>query len=70
MISIGQLCDGGCKVLLDEEQLLAFKDHLVVLEGTQNQEDGLWDIPLPQTMLQQYKHTPLPKHAGLYAAYL
>ena len=70
MISIGQLCDGGCKVLLDEEHLLAFKDRLLVLEGTRNQEDGLWDIPLPQTTLQQYKHTPLPKHAGLYAAYL
>ena len=52
LISIGQLCNGGCKVLLDEERLLAFKDHLVVLEGTQNQEDGLWDIPLPQTTLQ------------------
>ena len=36
LISIGQLCDGGCKVLLDEERLLAFKDRLVVLEGMQN----------------------------------
>ena len=70
MISIGQLCDGGCKVLLDEERLLAFKDYLVLLEGTQNREDGQWDIPLPQTTLQQYKNTSLPKYAGLYAAHL
>ena len=46
LISIGQLCDDGCNVFLNEKTLLAVKDDKVVLEGIRNRTDNLWDIPV------------------------
>ena len=46
LISIGQLCDDNCDVLLNKHTLLTVKEKEVILEGTINQTDGLWDIPV------------------------
>ena len=52
LLSLGQLCDDGCKVLLDEKNIHVFKNNQIVLTGYRNKRDGLWDVPLPQQ--QQY----------------
>ena len=46
LISIGQLCDDNCDVHLNKTKLVAIKNDKVILEGTGNYVDGLWDIPV------------------------
>ena len=46
LISLGQLCDNGCYVLLSSFSLYAIKDYKVILKGYRNPSDGLWDIPI------------------------
>ena len=49
LISLGQLCDDDCTVILDKRKLRALKNNEVILEGSRSTSgDGLWDIPLPQ----------------------
>ena len=44
---MGQLCDDGCKVLLDKNYLWAFKNSKIILKGYRSTNgDGLWDIPI------------------------
>ena len=46
LISLGQLCDNGCKVNLDKNSLNVYKDSKLIMEGTRNKINGLWDIPI------------------------
>ena len=48
LISLGQLCNDGCNVLLTRKNLVAVKNNTIVLTGTRNPIDKLWDVPLPQ----------------------
>ena len=48
LVSLGQLCDDECKVMLTKNYLFAVKNNQVILHGTRNPHDGLWDIPLPR----------------------
>ena len=36
LISLGQLCDDNCTVILDKKKLQVFKNNEVVLEGQRN----------------------------------
>ena len=47
LLSAGQLCDDGCKIILDENKATIVKDGHVLLEGKRNLRDHLWDIELP-----------------------
>ena len=47
LLSVPQLCDDGCDVLFRREKMYAVKDKKVVLSGTRNYRDRLWDVPLP-----------------------
>ena len=47
LISMGQLCDDDCNILLTKKHLFAVKNNHVVLTGRRNHHDGLWDIHLP-----------------------
>ena len=49
LLSLGQLCDDGCKILLDKQYTHVFKNNALVLKGYRNFSDGLWDVPLPQS---------------------
>ena len=46
LVSLGQLCDDGCKVLLDHSNMYVFKNNSIVLKGYRIFSDGLWDVPL------------------------
>jgi hypothetical protein len=48
LISLGQLCNDNCNVVLNKKKLFVFKDNKLILRGYRNNQDGLWDIPLPQ----------------------
>ena len=51
LISLGQLCDDGCSITLNKHTMKAIKNKKVVLEGTRNKTDGLWDIPIQKRTL-------------------
>ena len=46
LISFGQLCDDDCQVLLDKYECRVTKANKLVMHGTRNKTDGLWDIPI------------------------
>ena len=48
LVSLGQLCDDDCRVMLTKDYLFAIKNNQVILQGTRNPHNGLWDIPLPK----------------------
>ena len=41
LISLGQLCNDGCKIELDRKHILVKKNNENILEGFRNYEDGL-----------------------------
>ena len=52
LLSMGQLCNDGCKVILAKQDLAVVKDNHIILRGIQNKSDKLWDIPIK-------KHIPV-----------
>ena len=46
LISLGQLCDDNCHILLTKSHLHTIKNGKTILTGYRNPRDGLWDIPL------------------------
>ena len=54
LLSVGQLCDDDCQVTFDKKHMNVYKDNKNILTGTQNKNDGLWDVQLPQS-------APLPQ---------
>ena len=42
LISIGQLCDDNCTVVLNKNTLKIYKDGHMILQGNRNFTDGLW----------------------------
>ena len=68
LISLGQLADDGCTIVLDYKKLTAIKERRIVLEGIRNTKDGLWDIPVHKHLITQ-DNISFPKtHPGLYAS--
>ena len=47
LLSLGQLFDDSFNVLLNKQNSYSIKDKKVVIEGKQNQRDGLWYIIIP-----------------------
>ena len=66
LVSLGQLCDNKCKVLLDDTNLYVVKDNKLVLKGDCNKYDGLWDIPLhnPNPLQASYQQPKI--HPSIY----
>jgi hypothetical protein len=62
LISLGQLCDDGCKVILTKQKLFAYKNNVKILEGNRSTSgDGLWDIPIiTKNKKIQHNTTPSP----------
>ena len=50
LISLGQLCDDDCHILLTKKKLYVCKNKHILLQGYRNHSDGLRDITLPQKM--------------------
>ena len=46
LVSLGQLCDDDCIVILTKQSLDVIKNKMTVLKGIRNHSDGLWDIPI------------------------
>ena len=46
LLSLGQLCDDDCDILLNKKKMYVIKDKLLILQGTRNNLDGLRDVPV------------------------
>ena len=57
LVSLGQLCDDDCVVILDKNKIIVKKDNKIALKGHHNPTDGLWDISL--TTIQRPKSSRL-----------
>ena len=58
LLSIGQLCDDDCVAVLKKRDINIYKDDKVIISGTRNYYDGLWDVEIP------VRSTPLTNIAG------
>ena len=67
LISLGQLCDDNCTVLLDKKKLNVYKNNQVVLKGYRNPNDGLWDIPIVSNITPDNYLMP-PTHSAMYSS--
>ena len=66
LISMGQLCDDGCKVVLDKSDLAVVNQNNVILRGKRNKTDGLWDIPITKQYITENNFQLPTTHAGMY----
>lgn len=68
LISLGQLCDDGCKIALHPKRLLVRKNNNIILCGIGNCQDGLWDIPIAKIELHTANFVIPSTHAALYTS--
>ena len=71
LLSMGQLCDNGCNVLLNKHNIYAINDKEVSIEGERNHRNGLWgNIILSRTKnkmsVQTNNYPTIASHASLY----
>ena len=66
LISIGQLCDDECDVLLNKQHLIAIKDKKVILTGVRNPYDKLWDIPVQKHTIASQNFCMPNIHPAIY----
>ena len=67
LILVGKLCNDGCKVMFDEEIMIAQKNNKTILTGRRNERDGLYDIPIEKTCLQDDHYVRPKSHAAIYS---
>ncbi len=79
LLSLGQLADDNCLILLSKKYLHVFKNFELILQGLRNTTDGLWDVPLPSPKIPalplQSCHkanviTPIKQHTHTLIHYL
>ena len=56
LLSVGQLCDDGCKVNFNDRQMLVSKDKHIIMTGQRNNQDGLYDVSMSQNNATQPVH--------------
>ena len=66
LISMGQLCDDDCLVILSKKKLAVVKNNKIVLQGTRNKKDDLWDIPIYKKNITEANFESPKTHSGLY----
>ena len=70
LISLGQLCDDQCIVLLNKKKILVCKNNKEIINGHRNPNNGLWDIPIRSNYVNHpliaslYKQNQ-PKHNSI-----
>jgi hypothetical protein len=66
LISIGQLCDDDCNIVLNKKHLIAVKNNKIIMRGARNKADGLWDIPISKTKMTLNCCIQPTTHTGMY----
>ena len=53
LISLGQLCDEDCIIILDNNEINIIKDSKLTLKKYINKKNGLWGIPVSRRLRHQ-----------------
>ena len=51
LLSIGQICDNGCRVIFDALKMTVLRGNKTIITGDRQQDTGLWTVPLDQAHL-------------------
>ena len=71
LLSLGQLVDNGCIILLNKKYMHFFKNFELILKGIRNQTDGLWDVPIPKHKNHHMNViTPVKQHTNVLIQYI
>ena len=46
LISVGVLCDDGCTIKLDKQEMSVQKNRKEIIKVTRNKKSGMWEVPL------------------------
>ena len=46
LISLGVLCDYGCTITLDKQEISIQKNGKEIIKVTRNKKTGIWEVPL------------------------
>ena len=49
LLSLGQLCDGGCEIFLDKNTVQIKLNEKVIMTGNRNHNNKLWEVNLDKT---------------------
>ena len=66
LLSLGQICDDGCTVVLTNKKLSVVKNKEVLLQGVRNLQDDIWDIPIKQPNMTTHNYKIPTSHTGSY----
>ena len=66
LLSLGKLCDDGCNVSMDSQKLTLTKNNKIVMQGTRNHHDQLWDIPIQKKTVVPDNYALPTIHPQLY----
>ena len=50
LISVANMCDDGCHVVFNKNNVFITKDNKVIIKGNRNWRDRLWDIKVPHVL--------------------
>ena len=76
LISLGQICDDNCTVVLNRHRMIAtknsdvnikFNEDDIVLQGQRNIKDGLYDVTVPITKIVTDNYCQPPIHPNFAA---
>ena len=73
LVSLRQLCDDNCQIILDKKNFYVFKNETLILQGNRScSVNGLWDVPKTSqnksislkapTQAAIKEQTPLPQY--------
>jgi hypothetical protein len=60
LLSLGQLCDAGYEIRVDQEWLTVWNDHHCVLKGARCPTNGMWQLNVDDCPKEQYQHHNSP----------
>ena len=66
LASMIHLCDDDCMVVLTKNKLSVIKDKEILLSGTQNRKDDLWDIPIWKRKITPENFQKRQTHPAMY----
>ena len=65
-LSLGQLCDDDFDILLNKKKMYVIKEDELILQGTRNKLNGLWNIPVYKTKINDDNFKTSITNAALY----
>ena len=63
LTSLGVLCDDGCTITLDKQEMPIQKNGEEIIKGTRNKKTGMWEVPLVTQQSDNVVHNIMAKNS-------